>query len=182
MINSRSDYLNYRNLDGTRKMGLYRYVFDDISRFMVVLRKAEYYNNVKSFKLLQYYYRWRLKCLGIRLGFTIPLNACGPGLSLPHRGTIVINPAARVGANCRIHVCVNIGATGGKKTAPIIGDGVYIGPGAKIYGNITIADGIAVGANAVVNKSCLESGVTLAGVPAGKIGSGGARLAGWMPK
>jgi serine O-acetyltransferase len=78
-------------------------------------------------------------------------------------------------------VCVNIGASGGRSEAPQIGDNVYIAPGAKIYGDITIADGIAIGANAVVNDSFLEPNVTIAGVPAKKIGDGGSRAAGWLP-
>lgn len=62
---------------------------------------------------------------------------------------------------------VNIGtAAGTSGCAPQIGNNVYIGPGAKIFGPIHIADGIAIGANAVVNKDCLQENVTLRGVPA----------------
>ena len=43
---------------------------------------------------------------------------------------------------------------------------MYIGPGAKIFGPIKIANNVAIGANAVVNKDCLEDNATLAGVPA----------------
>jgi serine O-acetyltransferase len=76
---------------------------------------------------------------------------------------------------------VNIGASGGKKDAPIIGDNVYIAPGVKIYGGIEIAEGIAIGANSVVNKSFTEPNITIAGVPAKKIADGGAAAAGWSP-
>ena len=67
----------------------------------------------------------------------------------------------RVGENCRLHVCVNIG-TG----SPQIGNNVYIGPGAKIFGKIRIANGIKIGANAVVNKDFYQEGKTIVGVPA----------------
>jgi serine O-acetyltransferase len=60
---------------------------------------------------------------------------------------------------------VNIGANGGSSKAPKIGNNVYIGPGAVIYGNIEIADGCYIGANAVVNKSFLEPNSVIAGVP-----------------
>jgi serine O-acetyltransferase len=50
--------------------------------------------------------------------------------------------------------------------APKIGDHVYIGPGAKVFGDIEIADDVQIGANAVVNKSCMENGAVLVGVPA----------------
>ncbi len=56
-----------------------------------------------------------------------------------------------------------------------IGNNVYIGPGARIFGDIEIADGIAIGANAVVNRSFLEPGITIAGVPARKISDKGSK-------
>lgn len=112
--------------------------------------------------------------MGLRCGFTIPPNTCGKGLNLAHTGTIVISAYAVIGENCRIHAGVNIGtAAGTQGQAPKIGNNVYIGPGAKIYGPITLADGIAIGANAVVNKDCLEENVTLAGVPAKVINHNG---------
>lgn len=105
-----------------------------------------------------------------RFGFTIPINVIDKGLVIPHRGTIIINPHAVIGENCTIHAGVNIGAaTGTKYDAPKIGKNVFIGPGVKIFGNITIADNIAIGANSVVNKSFHESGITIAGVPAKKV-------------
>lgn len=73
-----------------------------------------------------------------------------------------------------MHACVNIGTKAGyEDVAPKIGDNVYIGPGAKIFGQIAIADGIAIGANSVVNKSFLEPAISIAGVPAKKISERG---------
>ncbi|HEY3363291.1 MAG TPA: hypothetical protein VGK06_16105 [Methanosarcina sp.] len=54
-----------------------------------------------------------------------------------------------------------------------MGNNVYIGPGAKIFGNIVIADNIAIGANSVVNKSFYERGISIAGIPAKKINTKG---------
>lgn len=48
----------------------------------------------------------------------------------------------------------------------MIGDNVYIGPGAKIFGAITIANDCAIAANAAVNKSITETAMLVAGVPA----------------
>ncbi|MHC1757646.1 MAG: serine O-acetyltransferase [Methanosarcina sp.] len=112
--------------------------------------------------------------MSIHLGYSIPINVFGPGLCIAHRGTIVVNKDSRVGENCRIHACTNIGS--GRDSillAPKIGNGVYIGPGAKIFGNIEIADNIAIGANSVVNKSFYEKGISIAGVPAKKINNKG---------
>ena len=76
-------------------------------------------------------------------------------------------PFIEIGKNCRIHVCVNIGtAKGCVGSAPKIGSNVYIGPGAKIFGPIVIADDCVIGANAVVNRDCCIPGTKLLGIPA----------------
>lgn len=141
-----------------------------ISTFQETLRKAEYYNNTanKSIinRFLSLYYKRLYSKRALQLGFTIPLNTFGPGLSIAHYGTIVVNGAARIGANCRIHVCVNIGASNASAKAPKIGNNVYIAPGCKIFGDITIADNIVIAANSVVNKSFLQPGVLIGGIPA----------------
>ena len=80
-----------------------------------------------------------------------------------HYGTLVVNKKAYIGANYRIHVGVNIGGT--DEGVPMIGDNAYIGPGAKIFGNIIIGNNVSIGANAVVNKSFPDN-VIIAGVPA----------------
>ena len=138
-------------------------------QFQRRLRKIEYYKNCKRglFNKLYYYYLlYGFKKKSIKLGFSIPPNVFGPGLAIIHYGTIVVNPRAKVGANCRIHVCTNIGESGGVVGAPQIGDNVYIGPGAKIYGNIAIANNTVIAANAAVNKTIEEPGMMIAGVPA----------------
>ena len=103
-------------------------------------------------------------------GFSIPLNVVDKGMSIAHIGPIVISEYASIGKNCRIHMGVNIGADARiSDAAPMIGDNVYIGPGAKLFGKIEIADGIAIGANAVVTKSFTEENISIGGVPAKKI-------------
>lgn len=114
------------------------------------------------------YYR-----LSVQLGFSIPFDVFGPGLSIAHRGTIIVNKNASVGKNCRIHADTNIGSNREATLAPKIGNNVYIGPGAKIFGDVLIADNIAIGANSVVNKSFYEKGISIAGTPAKKINEKG---------
>ncbi|MBR1799656.1 MAG: serine acetyltransferase [Bacteroidales bacterium] len=109
--------------------------------------------------------------LAVRLGFTIPKNVFGPGLCIVHRGTIVVHPHAQVGSNCRLHTSTNIGDYNG---VPTLGDDVYVGPGAKIFGNITIGNNVAIGANAVVNQS-VDDNCTVGGIPATVISTIGAR-------
>lgn len=147
---------------------------DEIWKYQIILRKTEYYTNLfrsgKKHILLHYiWYKIRFHQYSLKLGFSIPINVFGPGLSIAHYGTIVVSSAAKVGENCRIHEGVNIGATNGGAVAPQIGDNVFIGTGAKIIGDIFIANDVAIGANAVVVKSIPESGGTYGGVPAKKI-------------
>ena len=148
---------------------------DLIWKFQIILRKAEFFSYMyqkKKFYVLHYFwYKLLLHNYAVKLGFSIPINVFGPGLSIAHYGTIVVNDAARVGKNCRIQEGINIAATNGSLRAPQIGNNVFIGTGAKIIGDITIADDVAIGANAVVVKSITEKGVTYGGIPAKKISS-----------
>ena len=87
-------------------------------------------------------------------GLLIPPNVFGAGLFLSHAMPIVVNPLARIGENCAVHPFVVIASYPGRKVAPKIGNNVFIGSGAKLYGDISlIADASAIGANSVVNKS-----------------------------
>ena len=81
----------------------------------------------------------------------------------------MVHGNARVGRNCRLQEGVTIGATNGSHEAATIGDNCYFGSGAKVIGAVTIADDVAVGANAVVTKDITEPGTSWAGIPAGKI-------------
>ncbi len=179
-IRSRKEYEFYleadrNSLELTR--GQPRLFGDEIWRFQRLLRSLEYTLNCRRSALWGPYRRLlsiRFHRMSMRLGFTIPPNVFGPGLAIAHRGTIVVNSCARVGANCRLHVCVNIGSTAGTdEQAPMIGDNVYIGPGSILYGSIQIADGIAIGANSVVTTSFTDPSITIAGAPARKINDRG---------
>ena len=142
---------------------------DEIWRFEILLRKTEYYqNNKKSIlnKVLYLIYKFRYHRLSVKLGFSIPLNVFGKGLSIAHYGPIVVNSNAKIGDYCRIQECVTIGSTGGSDKAPQIGDYVFIASGARLIGDICIGNNVAIGANAVVTKSFDKDHITLAGVPA----------------
>ena len=177
MIASKQDFLDYLEADkkalGRKgRFGLRSFFFDPIWRFEILLRKLEYALNCRSPHGLPRLYRmwlwFRLHRLGVKLGFTINPNTFGPGLSIAHYGSIVTSSDMRVGANCRIHSGVNIGA-GNDGKVPAIGDNCYIGPGAKLFGGIVIGDNVKFGANAVVNRSFPEGHCTLVGVPARKV-------------
>lgn len=126
------------------------------------LRKAEYAFN--SNKIFRHIYLIKLLRIQTRYGISIPMNVLEEGFEIVHLGSVIINANAKVGKYARLHPGVCIGANYDK--APVIGNNVYIGPGAKVFGDITIADDIQIGANAVVTKSCDVKGAILAGVPA----------------
>ncbi|MFD0767752.1 serine O-acetyltransferase [Bacillus sp. CGMCC 1.60114] len=166
---SKEDYQRFlekdrKALEITRKRP--KLIGDDIWKFQRLMRKLEYINNCKGimYKPYFFYLKYKYRNLSHKLGFSIPINVFDEGLSIAHTGTIVINPKTKIGKNCRIHVCVNIGGT--KEDVPQLGDNIYIAPGAKLFGGITIADGTKIGANSVVNKSFLEPNTTIVGVPA----------------
>lgn len=174
MIRTHKDYLCYIAADALansklRRGGIKAILFPDlIWSFIKALRKTECYKNQAGivYKLLFIWYYRRYRKLGYKLGFSIPLNVFGPGMSIPHYGTIVVNGNSRIGKNCRIHASVNIGASGGSNSAPVIGDNVYLGPGAILFGKIVIADNVTVAANATVNKSFEKENSTIGGTPA----------------
>lgn len=177
MIQSRDDYEFYLEADRISlgsPSGLPRLLLDEIWTYQRTLRKTELLINTNANPARILASRYKLRRQGVRLGFTIHPNNFGPGLSIAHHGTIVVNSGARIGANCRIHVGVNIGTKAGEKEeAPTIGDDCYIGPGAKLFGPIQIANNVAIGANAVVTKSFGEDNSTLVGIPAKKVSDSG---------
>lgn len=106
----------------------------------------------------------------IRFGIGISYKSrIGPGLYIGHQGGIVVNEQVVIGKNCNLSQQVTIGVSrrGERVGVPVIGDNVYIGPGAKIFGKITIGNNAAVGANCVVTKDVPENGVVV-GIP-GKV-------------
>lgn len=171
MIQSKKDYLYYLECDkiALRKTTKRpRYKHDIIWTFERLLRKCEYYENCRHDIIGKLYGKWlkyRYVCLSQRLGFSIGFNTCGPGLCLEHYGNIVINQDAKIGSNCHIIGSVVVGSTEDDKV-PTIGDNVFIGFGAVIFGKISVADNVAIGANAVVCKDILTPNVSVAGVPA----------------
>ncbi len=176
MIDSKESYKQYLEQD---RLALNRqadrrprFFGDEIWKFERLLRKVEYDLNCRRgiFGLvIGKFHKARFHRLSVKLGFTIPPNVFREGLAIPHYGTIVVHGSARIGRNCRLQEGVTIGATGGSHKSAVIGDNCYLGSGAKVIGEVSIADNVAVGAGAVVTKDITEPGTTWAGVPARKI-------------
>lgn len=145
-----------------------------IWQYQKVLRYTEYYYCQKGLKKLILYplYRRKRNHLGLKLGIEIIEGSFAPGLIIHHTGNIVINGFARIGEDCQLHGDNCIGNNGKTIKAPRLGKRVDIGVGAKIIGDIEIADDIVIGAGAVVNKSFLTPGITIGGVPAQELKKG----------
>ena len=180
VIESEEDYRFYLEADRVAlNIGSWwpKYFSHDVWRFERLLRRIEYWQNCRRspvYRPLYYILYWRFRRLSLRLGYTIPPNVFGPGLSIAHPGTLIVNDAARIGENCRIHPGVTIGTAAGEEhAAPRIGTNAFIGPNAVILGPVEIGDDVAIGANAVVNRSFPEGGITIAGVPARKVSEKG---------
>lgn len=105
----------------------------------------------------------------LRFGIEIDLSMdIGPGFRVEHFGGIFLSPKTKIGRNCSISYGVVMGylPRGINKGYPVsIGDNVYIGPGAKIIGNIKVGNNVVIGANSVVTKD-IPDNVTVFGVPA----------------
>lgn len=85
------------------------------------------------------------------------------GLVIMHPVGIVINSKVTGGSKIVLESGVVIGDEKGK--APVLGDNIFIGAGAKIVGGITIGSNVKIGANAVVVKDVPDN-VTVVGIPA----------------
>ena len=94
-----------------------------------------------------------------------PVTQIGSGLFLEHLSDIFINGRAVIGKNCNIANGVTVGQTnrGPRKGYPVIGDNVFVGPGAKILGAVIIGNNVAIGANCVVVKDVPDNAVVAAG-------------------
>jgi len=86
----------------------------------------------------------------------------GPGFVLIHSNGVVINSQVRGGRDVKIEHEVTIGEEKGK--SPVLGDDVFIGAGAKLFGGVTVGSHVKIGANAVV-LSDVPDGATVVGVP-----------------
>jgi serine O-acetyltransferase len=118
----------------------------------------------KIFSLL---YKILYKLIQILTGVELPCEAMiGRNFIIDHFGGIVINGYAKFGDNCRIRSGVVVGVSRrAERCAPIIGDNVDIGAGAKILGAISVGNNVEIGANAVVIDDVPDDSIAV-GVPA----------------
>ena len=100
-----------------------------------------------------------------------PNATLGSGIMLDHGTGIVIGETAHLGHNCSVLHHVTLGGSGkkGNDRHPKVGNGVLLGAGASVLGNINIGDGCQVGAGTLVIEDLPPRSVAV-GVPAKIIG------------
>jgi serine O-acetyltransferase len=110
--------------------------------------------------------QWGRALTGIEIH---PGATIGRRLFIDHGMGVVIGETAVIGDDALIYQGVTIGGTGHAhgKRHPTIGNGVVIGAGAKVLGNIEIGNRCKIGAGSVVVKSVPENS-TVVGIP-GKV-------------
>lgn len=118
-------------------------------------------------RLFSLVYRILYKLVQILTGIELPCEVqLGRNFVIDHAGGIVISGYARFGDNCRIRNGVVVGLSRIENPcAPVIGNNVDIGAGAKLLGAISIGDNVLIGANAVVVRDVPADSVAM-GVPA----------------
>jgi serine O-acetyltransferase len=112
-------------------------------------------------------YKVLFKFIQIITGIELPCEVeVGRNFVIDHFGGIIVSGYAKFGDNCRIRNGVTIGLRRiEEQFAPVIGNNVDIGAGAKLLGPITIGDNVIIGANAVVLCDVPANSVAV-GVPA----------------
>nr|WP_314872956.1 serine acetyltransferase [uncultured Pseudomonas sp.] len=118
-------------------------------------------------KLFSLVYKVLFKFVQIITGIELPCEVVvGRNFVIDHFGGIVISGYARFGDDCRIRNGVVVGLKNvSEPIAPIIGNNVDIGAGAKVLGNIRIGNNVVIGCNAVVLIDVPDDALAV-GVPA----------------
>src|SRR5262245_7972563 len=137
---------------------------------MVVYRFGRWRYGVRPALLRKFFslvYHVLYKLVQILTGIELPCEVeVGRNFVIDHFGGIIISGYARFGDHCRVRDGVVVGLRHvEEKKAPIIGNNVDIGSGAKLLGPIRIGDNVLIGANAVVLCDVPDNSVAV-GVPA----------------
>jgi serine O-acetyltransferase len=150
---------------------IYEVIFGESFRYVFWMRTCRYTRGLRVLKYaLHPIARLFLRHHRYKLGISIPYDTdIGKGFYIGHFGGIVVNDETRIGNNCNISHGVTIGRgnRGPRRGCPAIGNNVFIGPGAKLFGSINIGNNVAIGANCVVTNDVPDNAV-VAGVP-GKV-------------
>lgn len=106
-----------------------------------------------------------------------PGATIGKGVFIDHGMGVVIGETAILGDGCLIYQGVTLGGTGKEsgKRHPTLGEGVVVGAGAKVLGNLYIGNNVRIGAGSVVLRD-VPSDCTVVGVPGRVVYRSGVRV------
>jgi serine acetyltransferase len=140
-------------------------------RVLLVYRFGNWRMSIRSEWLrvpFSFLYRFCERHVRFKYGIELPYSVkLGDRVVFEHQHGIVIHGNCVIGNECIIRQGVTIGNKSLDKLfdAPVLGNNVNVGAGAKILGAVTIGDNVSIGANAVVVKDVPE-GATVVGIPA----------------
>ncbi len=152
-------------------------------RFMQPLLFFKGFQAVQAYRIANWLWRkgrkdlayfFQMRCSEV-FGVDIhPAARIGKGIMIDHAHSIVIGETAVVGDNVSMLHSVTLGGTGKEEEDrhPKIGDGVLIGAGAKVLGNIEVGYCSRIAAGSVV-LNAVPPCKTVAGVPAKIVGEAG---------
>lgn len=121
--------------------------------------------------LLRCWYWYQHRKLMQKNNADIPLSAKIHGKpAFPHGlSGIFVSAGAEIGTDCVIFQQVTIGSNtlpdSRGRGAPVIGDHVYIGCGAKIIGNVHVGNHVRIGANCVVTRDVPDNSTVVLSAP-----------------
>jgi serine O-acetyltransferase len=153
------------------------------TRFLQPIMYFKGYQAVQAYRIGHWLWRQRRRDLAYLVQMRVsevfgvdihPAARMGKGIMIDHAHSIVIGETAVVGDNVSMLHSVTLGGTGKEHDDrhPKIGDGVLIGAGAKVLGNIRIGNCTRIAAGSVV-LSDVPPCKTVAGVPARIVGEAG---------
>src|ERR1700757_3179586 len=128
--------------------------------------------------------RWFSQIARLFTGIEIhPAAQIGRRLFIDHGMGVVVGETSTIGDDVTLYQGVTLGGTGKEhgKRHPTIGNGVVIGAGAKVLGNILVGDNSRVGAGSVVLRNVPDNS-TVVGVPAHIVFRDGKRIVITDPK
>jgi serine O-acetyltransferase len=157
--NIKADFANYKYDIGAQGFWV-----------MLVYRFGRWRYGIKTGvirKIFSFIYKLLYKFVQILTGIEFPCEVeIGNHFIIDHFGGIVVSGYAKFGDNCRIRNGVVIGLKNVDDiVAPVFGNNVDIGAGAKILGRIVIGNNVQIGANAVVITDVPDDSIAV-GVPA----------------
>lgn len=128
-----------------------------------------------AYRLAHKFYKWHIPLLPRMISYITriitgieihPAAQIGRRFFIDHGEGVVIGATTIIGDDVLIYQQVTLGGTGKEhgKRHPTLGNGVIVGAGAKVLGNITLGDYVRVGAGSVVVEDVPEYS-TVVGIP-----------------